>query len=212
MAVDPTKRAQSELTIEEGEADGLAFIFDYQLPYDRYKRTGFWKRELTGTSGSFTTEINEFQAVIVPFDGSFNLGQRRHCIFDMSPFETANERQWSGSETILIKGTWKVNEDKIEETERPLWAVSGFDASKGERIIAGVAHGDKDGAFTVQVRLNMILDYVRQLIRPYQSEVRTNFKEQRAFPDGTASSHHNQHEMLSEIIKAYQDNKPHWDF
>ena len=206
LAVDPYKLATSKSIIrDEGR---IIFTLQFSLPYDVYGKGSFW----LGTSGSFETKVFDFQAHLTPFDGAFISGELRHCIFNMSPFELVNEHQWSGSQPTQINQWSKARGDYKIGSERPLWGISGFDAARGQRILAGISHAEKDSVFTVQYRLNMMLEYVRGLIKPYENEVRENFKAKRALPEGTPETHPEQHEMMHELRAAYQDSKPHWEF
>lgn len=106
--------------------------------------------------------------------------------FDLGTFETVNGDQWAGRPPFELKSRPHKNLPMTTlDTAPPLWEVATINVRTGERIVVLKTHGQKDEAFKIGNRFNIIADYGRTLLAPWENELRAG---QRIPPEELAQS------------------------
>lgn len=199
-------RAKSRY-FEDDHAERFALSLHYNMPYQKFRKKGVIASLLLSTkNGSFEWENYTATASFNLFGGEFRLGERRHFFPALAPFEIVNSHQWHNDQPMEVSRTFNNRSQTIEQ-ESPCWEIVTFDESKGERFSVLISHAPRDDVFSIQYRLNQIMNETKKLIEPFAPEIRKNYKAgiMRALTDEGK-------EMISEMRADWQKNAPMWDW
>lgn len=127
-------------------------------------------------------------------------------IFDLGVFEVVNTYDWSGDKPIEIKS----QAQGVVATEPAQFDVATVDNYSGRRIIAMRSHCVRDFAFETNSQLNVLIDYVRELLAPWQDQVIRYHKDYKGF----SVSHYPENiqpeasEYLNEVLETFKETRP----
>lgn len=203
MPVDTSLRTSS--SFEKTDSNGLTLNVHYSMPFDEYEKSGFLKRGFGLADGSFTTKMHDFTASFCVFNGALTVGQTRHPILDISPFEIADANEWSGTQPIQIHTN--MNQTRaVHSQERQRLMIASFNPAMGERFSVGSTHGSKDSVMTVQTRLNMVLNVAREIAAPFDQQVRENYRKKKVSPRD------DDQELAAAMREMWDEINPHWEW
>lgn len=200
------KRAKSKL-LGYRDPDNFVLGLEYNAPLQRYKPKSGWARVFSSTSAQFEWAEYQLQAFFSMFDGAFLIGEMRHFFHNLAPFEVVNSREWHNEKPIEIRRTTSQGQPVKVAEEFPSWEIASFDQGSGKRLAVLITHAPREDVFTIQYRLNQLLNEAKRLTEGYQPELRAAYHADRkvAETDGEKA-------MIAEIIADFDENAPMWDW
>lgn len=132
-------------------------------------------------------------------------------IFDIGSFEVTDAHQYMGMERIDIKGIAESTRHMTVEKEDPLWDIATVDTRFGNRPVIMRSHCHKDFAFKINSRTNMIFEYYRDLLLPFEDEIRDNARQNYAHAhEAPAENQGAKKELFDQIASRFRDERPDW--
>ena len=158
----PTSKISDKLIVPTSDSDQPFIVYELQWPHIR-----MGKAKITDlvANHQFYEDIKS---------GSINIDLQRACInehiiFDLGPCEVINSHQWEGREPIEIKDA---KGELTGRKEPACWDVASVNVATGERLLIVRTHANKDEVFRISNRMNIVLNYVRELCGPWEDIIR----------------------------------------
>lgn len=131
-------------------------------------------------------------------------------LFDLSPLETVNEKQWQGYEQITHK---EIKTGVAVWTEPALWAIAAVNNASHERFTLIVTHMGRDSVFRMQSRLQSFIDHARFLLDGWEELAKTIRQQEAGAVDEISSDdlRAQAFEMRDDVKRRYKENPlPKW--
>ena len=130
-------------------------------------------------------------------------------LFDLTRLETLNLQQWEGTPPI----EHKVSSGVVVWREDVLWDVRAVDQTTSKPVLFLRGHVRKDYAFTIQQRLQTVIDYAVNILGDWEDVAKRHAHLKAYSPDILPSEHKEEgEEMMRDIIERIKENPPAWQW